>query len=148
MHLSDHRAVTTTWNFTVTQQTANALDVSYDLWLHDIGNADWNNQPTDEVMVWLYRSGGAGPVGTKQATVTIGGTTWDLNRGNIGWNVFSFVRTSNTTSATLNLTDFTDNLIGRGVLQNTKYLSSVESGAEIFTGQGRLDTSVYNVTVG
>ena len=148
VRLSDHKAVTTTWNFTVTQQTANTLDVSYDLWLHNIGNADWNNQPTDEVMVWLYRSGGAGPVGTKQATVTIGGTTWDLYQGNIGWNVFSFVRTSNTTSATLNLTDFTDNLVGRGVLQNTKYLSSVESGAEIFTGQGRLDTSAYAVTVG
>ena len=148
VRLSDHKAVTTTWNFTVTQQTANTLDVSYDLWLHNIGNADWNNQPTDEVMVWLYRSGGAGPVGTKQATVTIGGTTWDLYQGNIGWNVFSFVRTSNTTSATLNLTDFTDTLVGRGVLQNTKYLSSVESGAEIFTGQGRLDTSAYAVTVG
>ena len=100
------------------------------------------------IMVWLYRSGGAGPVGTKQATATIGGTTWDLYQGNIGWNVFSFVRTSNTTSATLNLTDFTDNLIGRGLMQNTKYLSSVESGTEIFTGQGRLDTSAYTVTVG
>jgi hypothetical protein len=33
-------------------------------------------------------------------------------------------------------------------MQNTKYLSSVESGTEIFTGQGRLDTSAYTVTVG
>lgn len=145
--LGDHKAVRTTWNFTVTQQKTNTLDVSYDLWLHDIAKPDWTNQPTDEVMVWLYRSGGAGPLGTKQATVSLGGTTWDLYRGTIGWNVFSFVRTGNTTSSAINLTDFTDDLIRRGWLQRTKYLSSVEAGTEIFTGTGRLDTTAYAVTI-
>ena len=147
IHLSDHKAVRTTWNFTVTQQTVNTMNVSYDLWLHDLANADWMDQPTDEVMVWLYRSGGAGPLGTKQATVTIGGTTWDLYRGNIGWNVFSFVRTASTTSSALDLTDFTDDLTARGWLPRTKYLSSVEAGTEVFTGEGRLDTSAYSVTI-
>ncbi|MEV6349004.1 cellulose binding domain-containing protein [Actinoplanes sp. NPDC051851] len=148
VRLSAGKPVDTSWNFTVTQTTSNIMNVSYDLWFHSIANPDWADQPTDEVMVWLYRSGGAGPVGTKQATVTIGGTSWDLYQGNIGWNVYSFVRTSNTTSASLDLTDFTDDLAGRGWLDKSKYLSSVQAGTEVFTGSGRLDTSAYSVTIG
>jgi len=147
IRLSAGRSVRSSWDFKVTKRTANTMNVAYDLWLHDIAAPDWQNQPTDEVMVWLYRSGGAGPVGTKQATVTIGGTKWDLYRGEIGWNVFSFVRASNTSTADLNLTDFTDDLAGRGWLQRTKYLSSVQAGPEIFTGAGTLDTSAYSVTI-
>ncbi|BCJ44719.1 hypothetical protein GCM10010168_15320 [Actinoplanes ianthinogenes] len=145
--LSAGKNVRTSWNFAVTAKTATIMNVSYDLWLHSTGTADWQDQPTDEVMVWLYRSGGAGPVGTKQATVTVGGTTWDLYKGDIGWTVYSFVRTSNTTSADLNLTDFTDHLAGRGWLDKTKYLSSVQAGTEVFTGSGRLDTSAYSVKI-
>jgi hypothetical protein len=100
------------------------------------------------MMVWLFHAGGAGPVGTRQATVSINGTSWDLYRGNIGWNVFSFVRTSNTTSSNLNLKDFSDNLISRGWLNNSKYLTSVQAGAEVFIGKGRLDNNAYSVTIG
>ncbi|MEU4158111.1 cellulose binding domain-containing protein [Actinoplanes sp. NPDC026670] len=148
VQLSAGKAVTTNWNFQVTQTTGNVMNVAYDLWLHDIANPDWQNNPTDEVMVWLYKSGGAGPVGTKQATVTIAGTTWDLYRGNIGWEVYSFVRTSNTSAAALDLTGFTDDLVARGWLAKTKYLSSVQAGTEIFTGSGRLDTTAYSVKIG
>jgi hypothetical protein len=147
IRLSDGRAVRRNWDFAVRQESPNTMNVAYDLWLHDVAAPDWPDEPTDEVMVWLYRSGGAGPVGTKQATVTIGGTTWDLYRGDIGWNVFSFVRTGNTTSADLDLTDFTDDLTTRGWLQRSKYLSSVEAGTEIFAGEGALDTSAYAVTI-
>lgn len=119
------------------------MNVAYDLWLHDIPNPDWPNNPTDEIMIWLYRSGGAGPLGTSQGTVTIAGTQWDLYRGNIGWNVFSFVRRANTTSATLHLQDFLNNLTGRGWVPATKYLSSIEHGTEVFTGTGQLDVDAY-----
>mgnify|MGYP006157213253 CR=1 FL=1 len=34
----------------------------------------------------------------KVDTVTIAGTTWDLYVGRTSWNVYSFVRTSNTRS--------------------------------------------------
>ncbi|WP_045742296.1 GH12 family glycosyl hydrolase domain-containing protein [Actinoplanes rectilineatus] len=148
IQLSAGESVDTTWNFTVTPATGNVMNVAYDLWLHDIADPDWQNNPTDEVMVWLYRSGGAGPLGTKQATVTVAGTTWDLYQGDIGWNVYSFVRTSNTSAADLDLTDFTDVLTARGLLAKSKYLSSVQAGTEVFTGQGRLDTSKYSVTIG
>ncbi|HCT75695.1 MAG TPA: glycosyl hydrolase, partial [Micromonosporaceae bacterium] len=72
---------------------------------------------------------------------------WDLYRGNIGWNVYSFVRTSNTTSATMNLRDFLNHLVSRGWMSNTKYLTSVQSGTEIFTGTGQVDTNSYYANV-
>ena len=103
--------------------------------------------PSDEVMVWLYHGGGVSPVGSKVATVTIDGTSWDLWEGNVGWQVHSFVRTSNTNSQSLNLMDFYNTLISRG-LSSSKYLISVESGTEIFTGAGQLDTTAYSVNVG
>jgi hypothetical protein len=123
------------------------LNMSYDLWLHTVPNPAYQDNPTDELMIWTYRTGGAGPVGTLQATVTIAGATWDLYRGNIGWNVFSFVRRSNTTSVTLHLQDFLGNLVSRGWMSNTNYLTSIEQGTEVFIGTGRLDVDSYTADI-
>ncbi|MFI5495014.1 hypothetical protein [Actinoplanes sp. NPDC051859] len=146
--LSARKPIKTSWTYAVSPQNPGTMNVAYDLWFHALPQPDWMHQPTDEVMIWLYRSGGAGPLGTKQATVTIAGTTWDLYRGDIGWNVFSFVRTGNTTSADLDLTRFTDDLTARGWLPRTKYLSGIQAGTEVFTGQGALHTSAYSVKIG
>lgn len=145
VQLSANRDVFTDWRYRVSG--GGTMNVAYDLWLHSIPNPDWPNNPTDEVMIWLYRSGGAGPLGTFQGTVTIAGTNWDLYRGNIGWNVFSFVRRSNTTAATLHLQDFLNNLVSRGWMSNTKYLSSIQAGTEVFIGSGRLDTDAYTADI-
>ncbi len=147
VRISDRRTIDTSWQYRVTQTTANTMNVAYDLWLPNISNPTWEHNPTDEIMIWTYRSGGAGPVGTRQATVNIAGTSWDLYRGNIGWNVFSFVRTSNTQSVTFNIRDFLDNLVNRGWVSSSKYLTSVQAGPEVFTGNGRLDTDAYRVDI-
>ena len=45
-----------------------------------------------------------GPLGTSQGTLTLGGHTWTVYKGNNGANdVFSFVRTSNSSSGTVNV---------------------------------------------
>lgn len=145
VQLSANRDIVTDWRYRVSG--SGTMNVAYDLWLHSIPNPDWQHNPTDEVMIWLYRTGGAGPVGTPQGTVTIAGTSWTLYRGNIGWNVFSFVRNSNTTSANLRLQDFLRNLVNRGWLSNTKYLSSIQAGTEVFIGTGQLDTDAYTADI-
>ncbi|MFJ9712346.1 hypothetical protein [Streptomyces sp. NPDC101234] len=73
---------------------------------------------------------------------------WDIYQGNIGWNVYSFVRRASTTGATLNLDDFTQALVRRKLLSNDKYVSGIESGTEVFKGSGRLDTKSYSVDIG
>lgn len=147
VRLSDGRPVRTSWNYTVSSAPG-TMNVAYDLWLHDKVAEDWEDQPTDEVMIWTYRSGGAGPLGQKTGTVNVGGATWDLYQGDIGWKVHSFVRTANTTSVRLDLNDFLRVLQQRGSVGSAKYLSSVQAGTEVFTGRGRLDTSAYSVDVG
>ncbi|RRS01492.1 GH12 family glycosyl hydrolase domain-containing protein [Glycomyces terrestris] len=148
----DNRSIPTTWDYTVTG--SGTMNVAYDLWLHTQSNPDSSSTPTDEIMIWPYRSGGAGPAGTYQTTVNIGGANWDLYRGWIdagsgnGWNVFSFVRTSNTTSVNLNLRDFVNDLVyNRQWLSNSKYLTSVQAGTEVFIGSGQLNTNSYWVDV-
>lgn len=147
LRVGDRTPVRTTWNFTVSADPG-TMNVAYDLWLHSKNTADWADQPSDEIMVWLNRQGGAGPLGTKYGSVSLGGSMWDIYQGDIGWKVYSFVRRSNTTSATLNLDDFTQALVRRKLLSNNKYVSGIEAGTEVFRGTGKLDTKKYSVSVG
>jgi len=62
--------------------------------------------------------------------------------------VYSFVRRTNTTKASLDLDDFTQALVRRKLLSNDKYLSGIESGSEVFHGSGRQDTKSYAVDIG
>ncbi|WP_146179904.1 cellulose binding domain-containing protein [Micromonospora sp. RP3T] len=147
VQLSANRNVNTSWSFNVTQNGTVNQNVAYDMWLHPMANPGSADQPTDELMIWLYRSN-ASPAGSRQGTVTIAGTTWEVWRGYVGtWNVYSYVRAANTTNATLNIRDFTNDLVQRGWVSNSKYLTSVQAGPEIFTGNGQVTTNSYSVTI-
>jgi hypothetical protein len=62
--------------------------------------------------------------------------------------VYSFVRRTRTTSARLNLDDFSRALVRRNLLGRDKYLSGIEAGTEVLKGEGRLDTRAYSVDIG
>ncbi|MFE1311557.1 endo-1,4-beta-glucanase [Streptomyces sp. NPDC058755] len=147
VRVGDRKKITAKWSFALSSNPG-TMNVAYDLWLHAKGGADWPDQPTDEVMIWLDRQGGAGPLGTKYGSVSLDGAMWDIYQGDIGWKVYSFVRRTNTTSATLNLDDFTQALVRRKLLSNDKYLSGIEAGTEVFKGSGRQDTKSYSVDIG
>ncbi|WP_256725948.1 hypothetical protein [Streptomyces sp. IMTB 2501] len=66
----------TTWKFSLPSNPG-TMDVAYDLWLHTKNTADRQDRPTDEIMVWLDRQGGAGPLGTKYGSVSLDGAMWD-----------------------------------------------------------------------
>jgi xyloglucan-specific endo-beta-1,4-glucanase len=157
VQISDNRAVNTGWNFTVARSDAGslALDVSYDLWLHTIPQPDSSgtdaNAPTDEVMIWLYGQGPLSPVGDRVAgAISLADTTWDLWEGapsGYSWTTHTFLRTTNTNSSTLNISDFLNYLVASRGLDSSKYLTSVESGTEVFVGSGEVDTTSYYCTV-
>lgn len=130
-------------------------NAAYDLWFHNTNLASWGSKPTQEVMIWLNNTN-AGPAGSYVETVTIGDTSWKVYKGWItansstgeGWNVFSFVRSSNTSDTTLNLKNFTDYLVyTKKWMSNSEYLSSVEFGNEIFWGTGGMYITKYSVSV-
>ena len=147
VQLSANKNVTCGWTYRV--DSGQTIDVAYDLFAHTLANPGTNDDPTDEIMVWLYRSGGAAPIGGTVATVSIAGASWELHEGSNGrWMVHSYVRSSNAdTGATLNLMDFMNDLTKNRGLSSGKYLSSIQSGTEVFLGTGRLDTDQYYCTI-
>ena len=148
VQLSAGRDVNCTWSFRVASDANASQNVAYDLWLYTSSNVGIRTQPTDEIMVWLYRINKDDPIGTYQTAVTLDGIEWDLYRGQNGTtNVFSFLSRTNRTCATLNLMDFLDDLVGRTWIQNTKYLISVEAGTELVRGTGSVDTDYYSCSV-
>jgi len=147
VQLSAHKSVPTSYAYTASFGSGGTADVAYDIWMHTQSNPLFEN-PSDELMIWVNSTGGAAPIGGVIATVTIDGATWQLHRGNIGWDVWSFVRTSNSGSGTLNIRDFTDYLRNTWGLSASKFLSSVEFGSEVFHGTGNVNVTNYTASVG
>ncbi|ELS56888.1 GH12 family glycosyl hydrolase domain-containing protein [Streptomyces viridochromogenes] len=147
IRVGDRKPVRTSWEFSVSSHPG-TRNVAYDLWLHAKNTADRQDRPSDEIMIWLNRQGGAGPLGTKYGSVSLGGAMGDIYEGDIGWKVHPFVRRSNTSRATLDLDDFTRALVRRNLLGNDTYVSGIEAGTEVFKGTGRLDTKAYSADIG
>ena len=148
MRIAERLSILTSASFSITNP--GVQNVAYDCWFHPTDQPTNKSEPTDELMIWVARFGGAGPLGKVQGRVEIGGATWDVYRGRLAWNVFSFVRVANVTSWTIDLRDFTDYLVSvKGWMEKEKYLTSVQFGSEIFKtdGDGSLDVTAYRCDV-
>lgn len=147
VQLSAVKNITCGWTYRVV--TSQAINVSFDLFAHNTSTPGTNDDPTDEIMIWLYRSNGAAPIGPTVTTVNIGGTSWELHQGSNGrWMVHSYVRASNAdTGSTLNLGDFLKDLTTNRGLSGSKHLNSIQAGTEVYLGTGRLDTDQYYCTI-
>jgi hypothetical protein len=97
----------------------------------------------------MNKTGAVGPLGSPQGTVTVGGHSWTVYSGSNGSNaVFSFVRTSNTSSGTVDI------LAVMNWLRNTKHwlgdvtLGNVQFGYEITSSSGgkNFDTNSFSVS--
>ena len=145
--LSSGTPVTSQWDFTVSDR-GGRLHAGYRLWLHEQATPGPEDQPHDEVAIWLHRSGGDRPLGGKRGTVAIDGVRWDLYQGGEDWKVHTFVRSDNTTSSDIDLTAFLAELTKRGAVSADSYLSGVEAGTEVSSGRGSLATESFAVNVG
>jgi xyloglucan-specific endo-beta-1,4-glucanase len=136
------------WDFRLDKTTRGPQNVAYDIWLASAEDPRMEDL-TDEIMIWLHRDEGATPIGSRQATVAIGGVTWELWQGphpGRGWTVHSFVRSANADSVSLDLARFFDYLISGG-LSDSLYLVGIEAGTEVFSGAGELETTRYDVEI-
>ena len=133
---------TATSSFGISVPSSGNFEAAYDIWL---------NSSTYEVMVWVDTVGNVGPLGSDIGNLTLDGNTWAVYVGNNGSNnVYSFKRSSNETSGSVNIRDLLD------WLQNTKgyfsnaTLSTVQFGFEISgTGNTQEDftTSSYSTSI-
>ena len=128
---------TSSWSTTQTDQ--GAYDVAYDIWFNQ--SPSTTGQPNDaELMVWLNSKGSVQPAGSKVATVTVAGHTWDVWRAQMpGWNYVAYVPTTGITNVSnLDLGDITRDAVSRGVINPSSYLID-RAGKVVAVEPGFLD---------
>lgn len=136
------------WDFKLEQKTEGKVNVCYDLWLSNKLMLE-NEDPTDEIMIWLYKTEAITPIGKFIKKVNIEGVYWDLWIGlhpSTKWTVHSYIRNENTESQLLDINDFI-----KYSTQNKEFksnnLMSIESGIEVFEGKGSLRTKKYCIEI-
>jgi chitodextrinase len=131
----------------MTYPGSGVYDASYDIWFDPTPRTDGQNTGA-EVMIWLNHTGSVQPVGSRQATVSLAGGTWDVWFGNSGWNVISYVRTSATGSISFPVSTFYNDAVSRGYAQRSWYLTSVQAGFEPWVGGTGLGVGNFSYSIG
>lgn len=134
-----------TW-VTSTAGVSGTWNVALDIWFDDLSS--FGGDYDAEMMIWIGYHGGAGPAGSKQATVQIGGFTWDLYFvAWSSWNYIAYKITSPVDSVNLDLRDFINDSVTSGYLNTTWYLHAIEAGFEIWRGGQGLVTRSFSADV-
>ena len=143
-----------TSSFSVSHPNSGDYTCAYDIWYDNYAY---------EIMLWMNYYGEIGPISynygcsgypswacPEATNVNVGGHTWNVYRGSNGSNeVFSFIRTSNTNSGTVDITAISQWLRNNGWFGNAN-LHSVQFGFEITAtnGTGRFAVNDFDVSVG
>ena len=130
--------VTSSFNVSVPTSGV-AFTTAYDIWTADHAH---------EIMLWMNKYGPVGPLGTRQTTASVGGHTWDIYRGSNGANqVYSFIRTTNTNSGTVDVRAITQWIRDQGWFGDVT-IGDVQLGYEITSSAGGHDfvTNSFSVT--
>ncbi|MGW0548231.1 glycoside hydrolase family 12 protein [Streptomyces altiplanensis] len=126
-------------SYNVTVPSSGDYNTSYDIW-----DTDYDY----EIMLWVNHNGNVGALGSYQGTVTLGGHTWDTYKGNNGANeVFSFLRTSDSASGTVNILPVLKWIKDTKRWMGNETIGDVQFGYEISGSPGGLDFRTNNLTV-
>lgn len=137
-------------SFNVTPPSSGSYATTYDI---------WTNGSTYEIMLWMNYNGSVNPISynwdsTGQpvpviSNVSVGGHTWNVYQGTNGSNiVYSFVRTSDTNSGTVDILAILNWININGWFNGTQTVNTVQFGFEITSSSTGLDfiTNRYSVT--
>ena len=128
-----------TSRYSVTVPSSGAYNTSYDIW-----DTDYDY----EIMLWVNHNGAVGPLGTSQGTVSLGGHTWNVYKGDNGANeVFSFLRTSDSNSGTVDILPVLKWIKDTKGWMGNETIGDVQFGFEITSSNGGLDFAANNLTV-
>ncbi len=127
--LSRFTSMTSSYAETMHAVSGTDAEAAYDIWLNGLRK---------EVMVWVDNHGQA-PAGSKVATTTFSGATWDLYETS-DRSYMAFVRQGNASSGTVDLHAALSYLEGRGDLKASDVLWQVNFGWEICSTGGAPET--------
>jgi cellulose 1,4-beta-cellobiosidase len=143
IQVSKLASATSSWS--TVQPATGAYDVAYDLWTNSAPTT--GGQPNDsEIMIWLNSRGGVAPFGSKTATATIAGLSWDVYTGRqAAWNIVSYVlRGGGTAFNNLDVKSLINDSVSRGTTGANAYLIDAEAGFEIWQGGQGLGTNSFS----
>ncbi|WP_328535712.1 GH12 family glycosyl hydrolase domain-containing protein [Streptomyces sp. NBC_00344] len=138
--ISSLASLTSTYNVTV--PSSGAYNTSYDIWDDDYAN---------EIMLWVNYNGAVGPLGSSVGTVTLGSDTWTVYVGSNGANnVYSFLRTSDSTAGSVNILSVLKWLKDTKGYIGNETIGDVQFGYEITSSPGGLNftTNGFSVSSG
>ncbi|WP_030933360.1 GH12 family glycosyl hydrolase domain-containing protein [Streptomyces sp. NRRL B-24720] len=128
-----------TSSYNVTVPSTGDYNTSYDIW-----DTDYDY----EVMLWVNYNGDVGALGTSQGTATLGGHTWTVYKGDNGSNqVFSFLRTSDSSSGTVNILPILKWIKDTKGWWGNETIGDVQFGYEITSSPGGLDFTTNGFSV-
>ena len=136
-----------TSSFNVSVPSSGSYAATYDIWA---------NGHAYEIMIWMSYRGEVGPIArawnddgvpiAEDTNVSLGGHTFDVYKGNIGFTVISFLRTSNTNSATIDIGDIVDYIRSKGWFGDVMF-DEAQFGFEITSAPGGLDFTVNSYSI-
>lgn len=116
------------------------FNVAFDIWLTDKPNGG-SDSVTNEVMVWLH-AGGVVPSGSVVGQYQEGDDSASIYMSKGGsWTYTAVVFDEDRPEGSISITGILETLVELGIVAPSEYLASVELGAEIVAGAGRLTIS-------
>ncbi|MEU3890060.1 hypothetical protein [Streptomyces sp. NPDC029041] len=126
-------------SYNVSVPSSGAYNTSYDI---------WDTDHDYEIMLWVNKTGPVGPLGSSQGTVSVGGHSWNVFKGTNGSNeVFSFIRTSNSSSGTVNILSILKWIKDTKKWMGNETIGDVQFGYEVTSSSGGLNFTTNNLTV-
>ncbi|MEV3971904.1 hypothetical protein AB0K68_27770 [Streptomyces sp. NPDC050698] len=126
-------------SYNVSVPSSGAYNTSYDV---------WDTDHDYEIMLWVNKTGPVGPIGTSQGSVSLGGHSWNVFKGTNGANeVFSFIRTSNSSSGTVNILPILKWIKDTKRWMGNETIGDVQFGYEVTSSSGGLNFTTNNLTV-
>ena len=135
-------------SFNVSVPSSGSFCTTYDIWV------------PNEVMIWMNKIGAVGPIAEdwddqgnpipSETNVSVGGHTWNVYHGpGASTQTISFVRTSNTTSGSVDILAILNWIKNKGWISDGP-VEELQFGFEITSAPGGLDFTVndYSLSVG
>jgi hypothetical protein len=135
-----------TSNISFSYPASGIYDAAYDIWLDPTPKKDAVNK--QELMIWFSRQGPIQPVGSRVASATIDGRTWEVWSGNNGMNdVVSYVAPAPITKWNFSVLNFINDMKTRSNVTNSWYLTSIQAGFEPWQGGTGLAITAFAASV-
>ncbi len=135
--LGDVRGLSVDLKFSL--DASGSCNAAFDLWLLKTKDGG-PREIAAEVMVWMAMQGSIRPAGSDaKAVPSLDATLYRrslFDAGGQPWPVYTYLPNAPTRDGEVNLTDFLQDLTARGLVSPDLYLSSVEFGTELLSGDG------------